>query len=414
MSNSGKNFKRTKNACYFSFIAGSSAFSLPPILFLTFRHLYGISYTLLGTLVLVNFCTQFIVDLILTFYSNRFNIRKTVCSMPLLTTTGLSIYALVPTFFPQNAYFGLLVGTIVFSIGSGLGEVLLSPLIAAIPSETPDRDMSLVHSLYAYGVVTVVIISTIFLKIFGEQYWMILTLFWATLPIISCILYCISPFPEMTLSNSGEKGKNRRGKGLILCAMCIFLGGAAENSMTNWISCYIENALQISKVTGDIVGMASFAILLGVGRTMYAKYGKNIIAVLLFGMVGATACYLIAGLCPNPVISMFACIFTGLCTSMLWPGTLIMMEENIPDAGVAAYALMAAGGDFGSSIAPQALGVVVDTVSASGWAASLSSMLEISAEQIGMKAGMLSASIFPILGVILILYIKKYFSTKSE
>lgn len=407
-------FKRTKYSCYFTYLSTASIFSLPPILFVTFREMYGVSYTLLGTLVLVNFCTQLTIDLIFTFFTKYFNIQKTIRVTPLLTSVGLIIYAVVPLMMPQYAYAGLLIGTVIFSVSAGLCEVLLSPLVAAIPSENPERDMSMLHSLYAYGVVTVVIISTIFLKLFGTENWIYLTMFWAILPIISFVLFCISPMPDINISQGGNSSSvKRKNAGLALCVICIFLGGAAENAMTNWISGYMENALRIPKVWGDILGMALFAILLGLGRTLYAKYGKNISRVLLFGMVGAAACYLITGLSSNFVISMIACVLIGLCTSMLWPGTLILMEEKFPDPGITAYALMAAGGDFGSSIAPQALGVVVDTVAASDWAVRMSTAVSMSPEQIGMKVGMLTAALFPILGIVLLLYMRKFFAKRA-
>lgn len=409
-----KMFKRTKHACYFTYLAMSSVFSLPPLLFMTFREMYGISYTLLGTLVLINFCTQLTVDLIFSFFTKYFNIHKTVKIMPLLTSAGLLIYAFVPLLFPQYAYTGLLVGTVIFSVAAGLCEVLLSPLVAALPSDNPDRDMSMLHSLYAYGVVGVIIISTVFLKLFGTENWMYLTMFWASLPILSFVLFSLSPIPEINLSqNTTPNAAKRKNTGLALCAICIFLGSAAENAMTNWISVYMESSLHIPKVIGDILGMATFAILLGLGRTAYAKYGKNISAILLFSMVGAAVCYLVAGVSANLIISMLACILTGLFTSMLWPGTLILMEEKFPNPGVAAYALMAAGGDFGGSVAPQLLGAVVDTVSASNWAAQLGATLSLSSEQIGMRVGMLTASIFPLLGVVLLIYIKRHFSQRT-
>ena len=200
---------------------------------------------------------------------------------------------------------------------------------------------------------------------------------------------------------------------MLLCVGCIFFGSAAENSMTNWISSYMESALQIPKAVGDVVGMAVFAVLLGTGRVLYSKYGKNISNVLLAGMVGAVACYLAAGLSRNVVLSFLACILTGICTSMLWPGTLILMEEKIPAPGVAAYALMAAGGDFGASVAPQLIGVVVDKVSVSEFAQGLSTATQMSVEQISMKAGMLVAALFPIIGVFIILYIKRYFKKQN-
>ena len=403
-------YKRTKLACYYTYLAMSSIFSLPPLLFVTFRETYGISYTLLGTLVLVNFCTQLGVDLIFTFFTRFFNFKKTVRIMPLLTSLGLFTYALVPTLFPEHAYAGFLTGTVIFSVAAGLCEVLLSPTIAAIPSDTPDRDMSMLHSLYAYGVVTVVLVSTAFLKLFGEANWMYLTMFWAVLPIFSFILFSTSPMPEINVTHDPSSGSGRsRVFGMGLCVLCIFLGSAAENGMTNWISGYIENALGISKALGDILGMAVFAVLLGLTRTWYAKYGKNITMFLLYSMIGAVVCYLIAALSKSPIISMIACILTGPCTSMLWPGTLILMEEKFPHPGVTAYALMAAGGDFGGSVAPQMIGAVADAVAESGWAAELSAALSITAEQLGMKAAILSASVFPILGVFLLLYIRRYF-----
>lgn len=407
MSDSIRSFTRTKRACYYTYLAMASVFSLPPLLFVTFREMYGISYTLLGTLVLTNFCTQLIVDLLFTFFTKYFDPKLSVRVMPLLTSLGLMIYALVPHFFPQYAYYGLVVGTVVFSVAAGLCEVLLSPLIAAIPSETPDKDMSLLHSLYAYGVVSVVLISTAFFKLFGTQNWMYLTLFWAVLPIISFVLFSVSPMPEMNLSHGESEKMKKRHRGMYLCVLCIFLGSAAENTMTNWISGYMENALNIPKATGDVLGMLVFAVLLGLARTAYAKRGKNITNVLFISMVGALGCYLVAGLVPNAIIATFACILTGLCTSMLWPGTLILMEEKFDNPGVTAYALMAAGGDFGASVAPQMLGAVADKVSASAWAADFAPTISVTAEQLGMKVGMLTAAIFPLLGVVVLLIIKK-------
>jgi hypothetical protein len=181
-------YRRTKLTCYFTYLAMSSVFSLPPLLFATFRELYDISYTLLGTLVLVNFCTQLGIDLIFSFFSQYFNIHKTIRVMPLVTATGLCVYALIPMLFPEYAYVGLVVGTFIFSVAAGLGEVLVSPTVAALPSDNPKRDMSMLHSLYAYGFVTVVLVSTLFLQFIGNEYWMYLTFFWATLPVIASIL----------------------------------------------------------------------------------------------------------------------------------------------------------------------------------------------------------------------------------
>lgn len=409
------NFKRTKFACYAAYFTMSSVFSLPPLLFVTLRETYGISYTLLGTLVLVNFCTQMGIDLIFTAFSKYFNVKKVVRVMPLITSVGLLIYTLIPMLCPDIAYIGLLIGTVIFSVSAGLSEVLLSPIIAAIPSDDPQKDMSLLHSLYAFGVFFVVVVSTLFFALFSAKNWAYLTMFFAVLPVIAAVLFMCSPFPDMGGAESAPAAerKKAKGAGLLLCVACIFFGSCAETVMTNWISGYMENALHIEKAVGDILGMAMFAILLGIARISYAKFGKNICRTLLLGMSAAAVCYLVAGLSTHVLSAFIACILTGLFTAMLWPGSLIMMEEKLPHLGVAAYALMAAGGDLGASIAPQLMGIVVDSVAASSLAAELGASLSLSPEQIGMKAGMLVSALFPIIGVVIVLIIMRYFKKKT-
>ena len=405
------NYKRTKFSCFFSYLTMASIFSLPPMLFVTFRETFGISYTLLGTLVLINFCTQLSIDLMFTFFSKYFNIKIMVRFMPILTSVGMALYALIPSFSPQYAYAGLVAGTIIFSVSAGLSEVLLSPLVASLPSDNPERDMSALHSLYGYGVVTVVLISSLFFRLFGTENWMYLTLFFAALPLLSALSFMLSPIPDIHTSSSESTAKRHAntGFGLTLCVLCIFLGSAAENTMTNWISSYVENALHISKSLSDLLGLSLFAIALSLTRTFYAKYGKNISRMLLIGMIGSTCCYLIAGFSSSMVFALAACVATGVFSSMLWPGTLILMEEKFPQLGVAAYALMAAGGDFGASVAPQLMGAIADTVAASRWAQTMSVSLAMSTEQLGMKAAMVLSSVFPFLGIFLLIYIIHYF-----
>ena len=401
-----QNFKRTKFACYAAYFTMSSIFCVPPLLYVTFHEAYGISFTLLGTLVVANFLTQLGIDLIFSAFSRYFPISKIVKIMPILTCFGMVLYALIPWIFPDKAYWGLIVGTVIFSVSAGFSEVLLSPTIAAIPSKNPQRDMSTLHSLYAFGVLAMVSFSSVFLKIFGTENWMYLVLILAALPLIPAVLFMISPMPDFSGSeNTASVSKSKqRTTGLLLCLACIFLGSCAENTMSNWLSGFMETSLGISKEIGDILGVAGFAVLLGIMRIGYARFGKNIGRVLLIGMIGAAACYLVAGLSRHTAPAFIACILTGLFTSMLWPGTLILMEENIPNAGVAAFALMAAGGDLGASLAPQLLGAVTDAVAASRFA-----IASGNPEQIGMKAGMLATSIFPILGIFAVIFAISYF-----
>ena len=405
------NYKRTKLACYTAYLTLASIFALPPLLFVTFHDMYGVSYTLLGTLVLVNFCTQLTIDLIFTFFSKYFNVKMTVRIMPLITSLGMLIYALSPVIFPNSVYTGLLIGTVIFSVSAGLSEVLLSPVVAALPSDNPARDMSLLHSIYGVGVFTVIVISTVYFKLFGSENWTFLGLFFAALPIINATLFMTSPMPDMSTSESAESAEKskRRTIGLALCVACIFFGGCAETTMSNWVSGFMENAFGIDKALGDILGAAMFAVLLASTRMLYARFGKNISKMLMIGMIGAVACYLTAGFSSNAVVALVACALTGMFTAMLWPGSLILMEENLPGIGVAAYALMASGGDLGASVAPQLMGIVVDKVTASTFAANLALTTGLTAEQIGMKTGMIVTTIFPLIGIVVLVVAIRYF-----
>lgn len=396
------NIKKLKYACYSSSIAMAVVCNLSPVLFLTFHGLYGISYTLLGLLVLINFVTQLTIDLVFSFFSHKFNIPKVIKAMPVITVTGLVIFASAPFIFPDSPYLGLSIGTIIFSSASGLGEVLCSPVIAALPAKDPDREMSKLHSMYAWGVVGIIIFSTVFLYLFGKEAWPVLTLIFCALPALSIFLFFKAEIPEL---KNEEKESNSIGglfknKMLWTSVLAIFFGGAAECTMSQWSSGYLEQALGIPKVWGDIFGVAMFAVFLGLGRTLYSKIGKNIGKVLTLGGIGAVICYLTAAVTTNPILGLIACGFTGFCTSMLWPGNLIVVADRFPKGGVFIYAMMAAGGDLGASVAPQLVGVVTDLAEKSPKLTEFAANLGLSGNQFGMKLGMVLGALFPLIGII--------------
>lgn len=400
--------KRTKFACYTSSLSMSVVGNLSAVLFITFRNLYGISYSLLGLLVLINFVTQLTVDVIFSFFPYKFNIPKVVKVTPLITITGLLIFAAAPILFPGSVYAGLVIGTVIFSSAAGLCEVLGSPIIAALPAEDPDREMSKLHSVYAWGVVAVIIISTVFLFIFGSENWQWLVIIFTVIPIACALLFFRAEIPEMdTPKEKAEVGSLIKNKALWLSVISIFLGGAAECTMAQWSSGYLEQALGIPKVYGDIFGVAMFSVMLGLGRTLYSKIGKNIEKVLLLGFAGTAVCYFITAVSNIPVIGLFACAFTGFCTSMLWPGNLIVAADRNPKGGVFMYAMMAAGGDLGGSVAPQLMGIITDAVSASPTALGVAKQFDLSPEQLGMKLGMLIAMLFPLAGIFLMTVMRK-------
>jgi len=397
-----RNVQRVKYACYTSNITMSAVGNLSPLLFLTFRQMYEISFTLLGLLVAINFTTQLIIDLVFSFFSHKFNISKTVKIMPILAVVGFLLYGASPLILAEEyIYLGLAIGTVIFSAASGLAEVLLSPIFAALPSDNPDRDMSKLHSVYAWGVVAVVIVVTVFL-LFFRAYWFVLAFAFALIPLLSAVLFFGAEIPKMETpkETAGALRYFKDGK-LWLCVVGIFLGGAAECTMAQWASGYLEGALGIEKVWGDVFGVAMFALTLGIGRTWYAKKGKNIRNVLLLCAIGATACYLIAVLVPVPFVGLLACAMTGFCTSLLWPGSLVVASENFPSSGVFIYAMMAAGGDLGAAVGPQLVGAIADGVAASPAFVSLAETLAITTEQLGLKVGLLVGGLFPLVAIVI-------------
>ncbi len=393
-------YRRLKLACYATGSSMAVVANLAPVLFLTFHSLYGISYSLLGLLAVVNFTTQLLIDLAFSFFSHKFNIPLAVKLTPALAVTGLALFASAPLLFSANVYLGLLLGTVIFSAAGGLAEVLMSPVIAAIPAKDPDRELSKLHSFYAWGTVLVIAVCTLFLLLLGGERWPFLPLLFALIPLSAFLLFLGAKIPPMERPEK-TTGAVRflRERGVWLCLLAIFLGGAAECTMSQWASGYLEMALGIPKVLGDLFGVALFGVALGLGRTLYAKYGKRLERVLFLGSIGALACYLVAALSPIAAIGLVACALTGFCTSMLWPGTLTVAARRYPAAGVFIFAAMAAGGDLGASLGSQLVGLVTDTVSAAPQGISAALRLGLSPEQLGMKVGMLTGALFPLAAI---------------
>lgn len=414
MNDLDKKYKFTKYACYVTYVGQAITICLSAVLFITFREMYGISYTLLGLLPFFNFFAQLSIDLIFSFFSKHFNIESITRISPVFLALGLSVYALGPLFFPRYAYFWIAFGTVIYSIAAGLAEVLVSPTVAAIPSDNPEREMSKLHSLYAWGAVLVIVVSTVFIRIFGTERWHVLALIWCIVPAVSLALFMLGKMPPMSGGISREK-KNRAGvlKGIIPFVVCILLGSAAENTMSQWCSGFAEKALGLPKVIGDLLGMSLFMVMLGLARSLYAKYGKKIEKIITAGFIGATVCYLIISLVNSQAVSLAACVICGFFVSMLWPGTLIWVEKDFPRCGVAVYALLAAGGDLGGSVSPLIVGKIADLVSGNPQAILYAEKLSMTPDELGLKIAMLAAAIFPAAGVVLSIVLGKKSRPKS-
>ncbi len=400
--------KKIKLGCYITNISMSVVSCLSPILFTTFHELYGISFSLLGLLIFINFITQLIIDLFFTFMSKYFNISKIVKTIPIITITGFLIYALVPLILPEQAYVGLVIGTIVFSASAGLNEVLASPIIAALPSDNKEKDMSFLHATYGFGLVGFVLLGTIFLHFVGTQNWMYLPIICSIIPLLACVMFRRTVLPALDNTSKNENTSPKFSSGILLCALLIFFCGATECTMTQWSSSFVETGLGVSKVLGDLLGTLLFALMLTFGRTIYSRIGKNIYKVMLLSLTFAIVSYLAATLIQNQIISLFACIITGLCVSMLWPGTIIILGDKYPKANVSAYALMASAGDLGGAIIPYLVGIIVDKLTLNNF-----HLFGATVEQSAMKGGLLFATIFPLLGLITLIAILIYFKRKK-
>lgn len=400
--------KRLKYACYFNNLSIAVVGTLSPVLFLTFHDLYDISYTKLGFLVFINFSTQLCVDILMSLISGRINTAPLIRSMPFLTMAGFSVFGLAPMIQFGGAYLWLTIGTVLFSLSAGLNEVFTSPIIAAIPSPTPEKEMSKLHSVYAWGTVGVVTVSTLFLLLFGKSSWQWLPFLYITVPLCAFLLFIGVEIPLFSHqeNKSSSETKNEK-KLLILCILAIFLGGASECTMAQWSSGYLERVLVVSKTICDILGVAMFGVMLAAGRTLYAKYGGRISTILLISAIGATVCYIVVALCPIPAVSIAFCALCGLCVSMLWPGTLILMANICPGANVVAYALMAAGGDLGASVGPQLVGFLTDFSVSNHVFAELSVSFGLAEETLGLKGSMLLSAIFPLLAGVLYYFLRK-------
>ncbi len=410
-----KNYKLT---IYASFLTGGSmaiASILSPLLFTTFNRQFGISYTSLGFLIVLNFGIQLILDLIYSFLSDKINLKTSVKLTPFVMFGGLVIYALSPILFHGNIYLGLCVGTIIFSAGCGLAEVLISPVIAAIPTPNSQSLMSKLHSCYAWGVVGVVIFSSLYFYFFGYDSWQILTLILSVFPFFAFLIMTKSEIPDIE-SNEKTTGSDGllKNKTAILYIIGIFFAGASEITMCQWCSGYLEVSFNINKTIGDLLGLALFGFTLGIGRTLYSKIGKNIDRVLFLGCSGTFLCYMVATFSLHPIPALLACALTGFTTSMLWPGSLIAVEKRIPNPGVGLYALMATGGDLGATVFPQGVGYLIDRFMENSFIVSFAQNLGISPEQMSMRGGMLFSSVAPLLGTILFFFLMKDLKHKSK
>ena len=355
-----KNYKKTKIACYLGFITQAIAANFAPLLFLKFHMDYNIS---LGNIALISTCfffTQLVVDLFCAKFVDRIGYRACIVASEVCSALGLVGLAILPDLL-SNPYMGIIISVITYAIGSGLIEVLCSPIVEACPSENKEATMSLLHSFYCWGSVGTILVSTIFFTIFGIDSWKWLAVLLALVPAINIYNFATCPIEYLVEDGEGMSIPSLFRTPLFWVAIILMVcSGASELSMAQWASAYAEAALGLSKTMGDLLGPCLFAVAMGICRVLYGKYGEkvNLTKFMLGSGLLCVVCYVLASLFSNPVVGLAGCILCGFSVGIMWPGTLSISSKKFPAGGTAMFALLAMAGDLGGSIGPAIVGRV--------------------------------------------------------
>lgn len=403
-------YRNTTFACYRGFITQAIVNNLAPLLFIIFQTDFSISYEWLGQLVLFNFGTQLLTDLWATKYADRFGYRKCMVAAHALCAIGLVSLGILPRVLP-SAYLGLVLSIILYAIGGGLLEVIVSPIIEALPNENKEASMSLLHSFYCWGQMTVVLLSTFFLWLIGRELWFLLPILWAVFPLYNMIRFAQVPLLPLVHEGKGLKLKELLAQPSFYLAMLLMVcAGASEMVMSQWSSLFAEKGLQVPKLAGDLLGPGLFAFFMGIGRTVYGKFGDRLPlkACMFASSLLCIATYLVTVFSPYAFLSLFSCSLCGLSVALMWPGTFSLTSARFPGGGTMMFGILAICGDLGCSFGPWLSGKISDNVQRTGQALSVWTSRGLDLEQLGLRSGILAAIVFPLLiTVSLIIFRKK-------
>ena len=357
-----KNYKKTKLACYLGFITQAVAANFAPLLFLKFHTDYDIS---LGNIALIStffFFTQLVVDLFCAKYVDKIGYRVCIVASEVCSAAGLAGLALLPEIMP-SPFAGIIISVILYAIGSGLIEVLGSPIVEACPFENKEATMSLLHSFYCWGAVGTILVSTVFFMIFGIDSWKWLAVSFAIIPAINIYNFATCPIELLVEEGQGMGIRKLFSNPMFLIAIVMMVcSGASELAMAQWASAYAESALGFSKAVGDIAGPCMFAVTMGISRVLFGKASDkmNLNRFMIGSGILCFVCYLLASFSDNPIIGLAGCIVCGFSVGIMWPGTISISSKAFPTGGTAMFALLAMAGDLGGSIGPAIVGRVAD------------------------------------------------------
>ena len=386
-----KNYRRTLTACYLAFITQAITANFAPLLFLKLHSDYRIPLGQIALIPTVYFLMQLAIDVFCARFVDSIGYRKSVVVSEIASGAGLIGLAVLPDLFP-DPFVGIMICVVIYAVGSGLIEVLASPIVEACPFDHKDAVMSLLHSFYCWGSVGVILLSTLFFAVFGIEHWKWLACIWALIPLANIYNFATCPIEHLT-----EKGEGMTIRGLfrvpifwtgILLMVC---AGASELAMAQWASAFSEAALGFTKTVGDLAGPCLFAVTMGICRVIYGKRGDRMdLSKFMIGSgVLCLCCYLLASLSANPVFGLIGCIFCGFSVGIMWPGTISIISPRLPKGGTALFALLAMAGDLGGAFGPALVGMVT--------------------QQAGdrLQSGLLAGSVFPLLLIVTLVLLRR-------
>ncbi len=389
-------YKRTKLACYLGFVTQAIVANFTPLLFLAFHREYDIPIASLALIPAVFYVVQLVTDFLCAKFKDL-DYRRSIIVSEITSAAGLAGLAFLPQLFPYPLV-GILICVGIYAVGSGLIEVLCSPIIEACPFPNKEGMMSLLHSFYCWGAVGVILGSTLFFSLFGLDNWRILACLWALVPLYNIVNFATCPIDPIVADSEGmSMGQLLRNKTFWLFLVLMVAAGASESSMAQWTSAFAEASLGVDKAIGDLAGPCGFAFCMGLGRFWYGKKGQklDLSAYMMGAGVLCFAAYLTASLSPLPAVAFVGCMVSGLAVGIMWPGSISITSARMSGGGTALFALLALAGDAGGTLGPSLVGLCTRS------------------SENSIQSGLLAASVFPVLLVLSLLLIRRTFKNKS-
>lgn len=384
-------YKRTLYACYIGYITQAVVNNIALLLFVTFQNEFQLSLEQIGFLVTYNFSVQMAIDFISAKYVDAWGYKASAVAAHIFAAIGLVALGTFPYLFP-SPYIGLLAAFTLSGLGGGLIEVLISPIVEALPTDNKSSEMSLLHSFYCWGYVGVVLLATLYFKIAGIENWRYLLFLMALIPVFNTFYFIKAPVWVLVKAEHSLSVRKLASMKLFwLFFLLMICSGAAEQAMNQWSSYFAESGLQVSKTAGDLLGPCMFAVLMGISRTFYGKYGDKI-DLKLFITGSSALCvtsYLLAVFSPNPLLSLAGCGLCGLSVGIMWPGVFSLAASHCPQGGTAMFAFLALAGDIGCGSGPAVVGSIADQFGGT------------------IKAGLAAAILFPALLMICVNFLRR-------